>query len=96
MKYFVLKIGQGGDFLGGPMIKNPPSYAGDVGSIPGWETKIPHATGELSLHATNYRAHALWSPRATTTGPTYPGACVPQLERENPRTTTREEPACRN
>ena len=26
------------------MIKNVPSSAGDVGLIPGWGTKIPHAT----------------------------------------------------
>ena len=34
------------------MVKNPPSNAGDVGSIPGQGTKIPHATGQLSPHAT--------------------------------------------
>ena len=36
------------DFPGGPVVKNPPSNAGDVGSIPGWGTKIPHAAGQLS------------------------------------------------
>ena len=30
------------------MTKNPPSNAGDMGSIPGWGTKIPHAMGQLS------------------------------------------------
>ena len=30
------------DFPGGPMVKNPPSNEGDVGSIPGWETKTPY------------------------------------------------------
>ena len=34
------------------MVKNPPSNAGDAGSIPGGGTKIPHATGQLSLHTT--------------------------------------------
>ena len=29
------------------MVKNLPSNAGDVGSIPGRETKIPHASGQL-------------------------------------------------
>ena len=53
------------DFPGGPAVKNPPSNAGDTGLIPGWGTKIPHATGQLSLRAANYRAHALWSLRAT-------------------------------
>ena len=33
------------------MLKNPPSNAGDVGLIPGRGTKIPHAAGQLSLHA---------------------------------------------
>ena len=36
------------DFPGGPVVKNLPSSAGDVGSIPGRGTKIPHATGQLS------------------------------------------------
>ena len=27
------------------MVKNPPSNAGDTGSIPGHRTKIPHARG---------------------------------------------------
>ena len=31
------------DFPGGPVVKNLLSNAGDMGSIPGWETKIPHA-----------------------------------------------------
>ena len=36
-----------GDFPGGPVVKNPPSNAGDVGSIPCRGTKIPHAMGQL-------------------------------------------------
>ena len=41
------------DFPGGPvMIKNPPSNAGDTGSIPGQGTKIPHAMGQISPGAT--------------------------------------------
>ena len=36
------------DFPGGPVVENPPSNAGDVGSIPGQRTKIPHAVGQLS------------------------------------------------
>ena len=39
------------DFPGGPGVKNPPSSAGDVGSIPGRETKIPHAAGQLNPQA---------------------------------------------
>ena len=45
-----------GDFPGGPVVKNPPSNAGDAGSIPGRGTKIPQAAEQLS-------------PCATTTGP---------------------------
>ena len=71
------------------MVKNPPSIAGDAGSIPGWGTKIPHATGQLSL-------------QTATTKPAHSGARVPQLER-SPRAATREarapqqkDPACCN
>ena len=31
----------------GPGLKNPSSNARGMGSIPGWETKIPHATRQL-------------------------------------------------
>ena len=42
----------GGDFPGGPVVKNMPSNAGDTGSIPGQGTKITHAMMQLeSLHA---------------------------------------------
>ena len=61
------------------MVKNPPSNAGDAGSIPGRGTKIPHAAGQLS-------------PRAATTELTRPGACAPRLEREKPHATAREKP----
>ena len=37
------------DFPGGPVVKNPPSNAGDASSIPGRGTKIPYAAGQLSL-----------------------------------------------
>ena len=37
------------NFPSGPVVKNPPSKAGDVGLIPGQKTKIPHATAQLSL-----------------------------------------------
>ena len=41
-----------GDFPGGPMVRNPPSNAGDAGSIPGRGTRIPHAAGQPSSRAT--------------------------------------------
>ena len=34
------------------MIENPPSNAGDMGSIPGQEARIPRAVGQLSPSAT--------------------------------------------
>ena len=66
---------------GGPMVKNPPSNAGDVGSIPGRGTKIPHAAGQLSLHA-------------ATTEAVRSGTHVPQLERSP--CAAKKDPACRN
>ena len=36
------------NFPGGPVVKNPPSNAGDETSIPGSGTKIPHATRKES------------------------------------------------
>ena len=36
------------DFPGGPVVKNTLCNAGDVGSIPGWGTKNPHAVELLS------------------------------------------------
>ena len=34
-----------GDFPGGAVVKNPPSDAGDKGSIPGQGSKIPNTSG---------------------------------------------------
>ena len=34
------------------MVKNIPSNAGDMGSIPGQENKFPHAVGHLNPCAT--------------------------------------------
>ena len=62
------------------MVKNPPSNAGDAGSIPGWGTRIPHATGQLRLRATTREP-----------APACSGACVPQLESPHTATT---QPAC--
>ena len=56
------------------MVKNPPSNAGDTGSIPGQRDKIPHATEQLSLHTvptepkhSRARLTQLEGPSATTT-----------------------------
>ena len=40
------------DSPGGPVVRNPPSNAGDASSIPGQRTKILCATRQLSLSAT--------------------------------------------
>ena len=80
------------NFPGGPVVKNPPSNAGDTGSIPGGGTKIPHAAGQLSpcvttteLTCLNERAHL-----PPTTEPTHARAHVPW----SLRTTTRERKTC--
>ena len=46
-------------FPGGPVVKDLPSNAGDLGSIPGQGTKIPNAVRQLSPHGTTREAHAL-------------------------------------
>ena len=38
-------------FSGSLVVKNLPGNTGDLGSTPGWGTKIPHAVGQLSPHA---------------------------------------------
>ena len=74
MNYYKYMLSR--DFPGGPVVKNPPSNAGDVGSIPGRGTKIPHAVGQLSLNATTTeaacsraRVRQLESPCATIKDP---------------------------
>ena len=37
-----------GDFPDGPVLRNPPSNAGDTSLVPGQGTEIPHALGQLS------------------------------------------------
>ena len=39
------KLGEARDFLGGPVVKIPPSNTVGAGSIPGWETKALRAAG---------------------------------------------------
>ena len=47
----IIKTKKTRDFPGGRVVKNRPFNAGDTGSIPGRETKIPQTTRKLSLHA---------------------------------------------
>ena len=63
-----------GDFLSGPVDKNPPANAGDTGSIPGpgrfhmpWSNKA-HVPWLWSLPAATTEP-VLWSPRAATKKP---------------------------
>ena len=44
MVKFTLKKSKHWNFPGGPVVKNQPSNAGDEGSVPGQEAKIPHAS----------------------------------------------------
>ena len=50
---------QSGDFPGGLVVNNLPCNTGDVGSIPGWGTNIPHASEQLSPHATTTSSRTL-------------------------------------
>ena len=51
-----METAQVGDVPGGPVVKNPPSNAGETGMIPGQRAKIPHAPGQLSSSATTKEA----------------------------------------
>ena len=51
------------DFPAGPVVKNPPSTAGDVGSVPGRGTKIPRAAGQLSRCTTTEPRRLKWRAR---------------------------------
>ena len=61
----IFRLGMG-NFPGGPVVKNPASNAGDVGSIHGLGTKIPHAAGQLSPCNTSGK------PSTATAEPVYP------------------------
>ena len=53
------------DFPDGPVVKNPPSNAGEADLILGWGTKIPHAREKLNP-LTASSEPASWSLLATT------------------------------
>ena len=56
-KLFFFFFSPVGDFLGGPVVRNPPCKAGDTGSIPGQGTKIPHVAEELSSYCCSQRVY---------------------------------------
>lgn len=64
----------------GTVVMNPPSNARNVGSVPGQESKIPHASEQLTRpkHHNNL-ACALWSPHTTTREAMRPQRKVPQI-----------------
>ena len=43
------------DFPGGPVVKNLPCNTEDMGTVPGWGTRNPHAISQLSLCVTMRR-----------------------------------------
>ena len=47
------------DFPGYPVVKNLPCNPGNVGSTPGWGTKMPHGTEQRSPRSTTLSPHAL-------------------------------------
>ena len=53
------------DFPGGPVVKNPPCNAGDTSSMLGPGTKIPHASGQLSLWGATTAVYALQQEKPT-------------------------------
>ena len=44
-------------FPGGPAVKNLPSNAVYVGSVPGWGTKVPHAVEQVSPRVATETQH---------------------------------------
>ena len=62
----------GGDFPGGPVVKNMPANTGDMSSVPGLGTKIPHATEQLRPCTTTSE------PMMLLLKPTCPRICAPQ------------------
>ena len=54
----VIKTGDFRDFPGDPGVKNPPSNAGYVRSIPGQEIKAPHAVGQQSPSTAGKTQHS--------------------------------------
>ena len=74
-----------GSFPSGPVVKNLPVGAGDLGSISDLVTKIPRATGQLNWCATTTEPYSpvLHTRRATTVRSLHTTA------RESPRAATK-------
>ena len=73
-------------FSCGPVVKNPPSNAGDMSLIPDHGTEIPHAAGQLSLCAATTEEVCLQMqrPRALEPGCHHKReACTPPQQRSS-------------
>ena len=74
----VLELQESWDLPAHPVVRNLPSIVGELGSIPGWETKSLCALGQLN-------------PWAAAVEPSSPRTCAPQrrpdaakLKKKNP------------
>ena len=76
------------------MVKNPPANAGDTGLLPGPETKIPHAGGQLSSCGTTTEGLAPYSLCTQQEKLPQWEAHTPQLEK-SPSATTKNPSATR-
>ena len=47
------------DLPSGPVVKNPPFNAGEMGSFPGCRTRVPYTTEQLSLSSTTRESMCL-------------------------------------
>ncbi|KAI4582909.1 hypothetical protein MJG53_008122 [Ovis ammon polii x Ovis aries] len=89
------------DLPGGPMVKNPPSNARDLGSIPGQGTETLHAMGQLSQHVATVEPRCPGAPSIATREKAVTcngGSCMMQLRpntAEN-RLYPRSKPVTRN
>ena len=54
------------DLPGGPRVKNPPSNAGDLGSIPGQGTETLRAMGQLSQQVATVEPRCSGAPSIAT------------------------------
>ena len=64
------------DYPGGPVLKNLPSNAGGMGSIPGGGIKIPHATGWLESLCVAMKDHTWCSEHPTGRNKTHPNKLI--------------------
>ena len=97
----ITNAGKDGNFPGSPVVKNPPSNAGDAGLILGQGSKIPHVAGQPSLRALEPARHDYRACMPQLLSPRNLELVRHQLER-SPRTATKsqhatvKDPTCHN